>query len=60
MKALGVLLVVFLCVGCAAGSHRITVEGLGAVEQYLPSPGYEVDGSLRCADLRRQGCMITC
>lgn len=61
MRALSMFLVVCLSAGCAQeGWRRISVEGLGAIEQDVRPPEYGVDGSLRCADLRRQGCMISC
>lgn len=62
MKVLGLLLVFALSTGCTTGAvRRISVDGLGTIEREAPPrPEYDVDGSLRCADLRRHGCMITC
>lgn len=62
MKLVWLVLALSLSAGCGTGGgRRMTVDGLGAaVRQPPPAPGYDADGSLRCADLRRHGCMITC
>lgn len=62
MKLVWVVLALSLSAGCGTvGGRRITVDGLGAaVRQPPPAPDYDTDGSLRCSDLRRHGCMITC